>query len=391
MHPDPSERPGPSQPDPDSSELRGRLAAEIAGVGPAPAPQWLDAVRAVPRELFLGSAVYRPVGTAWSPVRREQVGEQEWLRMAHRDTTWVTQVDGLDAADADGPVTGSPTSSATLPSLVVRTAEVAELHEGGTVLEVGTGTGYSTAILCHRLGAENVVSVEYDPGLAALSAVRLTEAGYAPRLATGDGLQGCQEHAPYDAVIATCSVRSIPPPWFWQLKDGGSITTTVSGWMPSAGLIRLTLDEEGVAHGRFAPDTVTYMLARPHEPPPRSVFFRQEGERRAATVDPRLLERWEGRFVAQLAAPSAELVDSAHGIVLRDTATGSQAWCEPDGAGWAVHQHGPLRLWDRVEEALETWQSCGAPDMTGFGMTATPWEQTVWLGSPGGPSWHLPI
>nr|WP_260987885.1 hypothetical protein [Streptomyces sp. CFMR 7] len=63
---------------------------------------------------------------------------------------------------------------------------------------------------------------------------------------------------------------------------------------------------------------------------------------------------------------------------------------EPKGTGWSVHQHGPLRLWDQVEDALLQWQKAGAPDLTEFGMTATPESQTVWIGSPQGPSWQLP-
>ncbi|NJQ01228.1 ATP-grasp peptide maturase system methyltransferase [Streptomyces zingiberis] len=375
----------------DTASLRRALAEEITRADPALDPEWCEAVAAVPREIFLGQAVFRPAGAAWEPVSRAAAGEEEWLRMAHADRTWVTQVDGVDAAVAEGPVSGTPTSSATLPSLVVRTAQVSEVERGRKVLEVGTGTGYSTAILCHRLGAEQVVSVEYDPGLAASAATRLGRAGYAPVLVTGDGLQGCAEHADYDAIVATCSTRFIPPSWFWQLRDAGSITTTISGWMLAAGLIRLTLDGEGTAHGRFTADTITYMLARPHERPPAPVFFRQDGHARSTRLDPGLLERWAGRFVAQLAAPSAELMASDTGFVLRDVATGSQAWTEPEGRGWTVHQNGPLRLWDQVEDALRTWQEAGAPDLTGFGMTATPWEQTVWIGSPEGPGWRLPV
>lgn len=366
----------------DPAALRLALADEIAAGNPTLDPSWRDAVAAVPRELFVDDAFFRHVGTGWTPVRRAESGDAEWLGMVYTDSTWVTQVDGRDVADVDGPITGSPTSSATLPSLVVRTAQVADLQPGQRVLEVGTGSGYSTAVLCHRLGAENVVSVEYDAGLAATAAAHLRAAGYTPTLAVGDGLRGCGEHADYDAVTATCSVRYIPPQWFWQLNDGGSITTTICGWMQVAGLIRLVLDDEGTAHGRFTADNITYMLARPHERPPSPLFFKIDGDTTPTRVDPALLEQWEARFVAQLSAPSAELMETGSGIILRDVATGSQAWTEPKGGGWIVHQHGPLRLWDQVEDALAQWQQAGAADLSEFGMTATPDSQTVWIGSP---------
>ncbi|MFD7507652.1 ATP-grasp peptide maturase system methyltransferase [Streptomyces sp. NPDC059850] len=375
----------------DLAALRLALAEEVAAAHPNLDSGWRDAVAAVPRDLFLGTAAFRLTSAGWEPVYRGDVGEDEWLRMVYSDQTWVTQVGEKDAADATGPVSGSPTSSATLPSLVVRTAQVAELRPGQKVLEVGTGTGYSTAVLCHRLGAGNVVSIEYDAVLAARAAAHLRQAGCAPTLAVGDGLQGCKKHADYDAIIATCSVRSIPHSWFWQLNDGGSITTTICGWMLAAGMIRLVLDDEGTAHGRFIGDTITYMLARPHERPPSPSFFRLEGDCRHTRLDPGLLEEWAGRFVAQLAAPSAELMTTRSGIILRDVATGSQAWTEPDVEGWRVHQHGPLRLWDQVEQALFVWRDAGAPDLTQFGMTATPFLQTVWIGSPQGPNWQLPV
>ncbi|MFJ2746216.1 ATP-grasp peptide maturase system methyltransferase [Streptomyces sp. NPDC087440] len=375
----------------DPAALRRTLAEQVAAAHPSLAPGWRDAVAAVPREVFLGAHAFRPTATGWEPVHREEVGEQEWLRMVYEDRTWVTQVDGQDAADATGPLAGSPTSSATLPSLVARTADVAALRPGQKVLEVGTGTGYSTAVLCHQLGAQNVVSIEYDPTLAASAVTHLHAAGYTPALATGDGLQGYREHADYDAVITTCAVRTLPPSWFFQLNDGGTITTTISGWMLASGLIRLTLDDDGTAHGRFEDDTISYTLARPHERPPTPVFYPLDGTTRPTHTDPALTETWAGRFVAQLGAPSAQLMTTSTGIILRDVATGSHAWTEPDGPAWTVHQHGPLRLWDQVEDALTAWQKAGAPHLTEFGMTATPTEQTVWIGSPTGPTWHLPL
>lgn len=373
-----------------SSSFRHDLADALARGGQLTDPAWRAAVEAVPRELFLGEAVFRPNGSRWEPVHRDEVGDEEWLRRAYANTTWVTQVDGVSADGAREPVDGRPTSSSTLPSLVLRMLELAGIREGGKVLEIGTGTGYSTAILCHRLGDDAVYSVEYDQHLAAVAAQRLRTAGCSPHLVTADGLRGHQDGADYDTVIATCAVRTVPPSWLWQVRDAGTIVTTISGWMLASGLIRLVLDEEGVARGRFAGDKVSYMLARPHERPPRPTFYPHPGSTRATHVSPDLLDDWTAHFVAQLAAPSAELVRTADGIALLDVATGSQAWTEYEGSRWSVHQDGPLRLWDQVEEALALWQKEGAPDQTAFGMTVTEWDQTVWLGDPNGPSWRLP-
>ncbi|MEU9190133.1 ATP-grasp peptide maturase system methyltransferase [Streptomyces sp. NPDC048484] len=373
-----------------SISLRQSLADELAKHGQLTDPAWRSAVEAVPRELFLGDVVFRPEGPQWEPVRREELGDDEWLRMVYSNTTWVTQVDGISAAAAPGPLSGRPTSSSTLPSLVLRMVELAGIRDDDKVLEIGTGTGYSTAILCHRLSDKLVYSVEYDEDLAAAAAQHLRAAGHSPQLVVGDGLRGHQDGADYDTVIAACAVRTVPPSWLWQLRDSGSIITTISGWMLASGLIRLDLDDKGIARGRFAGDKVSYMLARPHERPPRPTFYAHPGSTRNTRVSPDVLDDWTGLFVAQLAAPSAELVRTGNGVALIDVASGSQAWTESDGSGWKVHQDGPLSLWDQVEDALIVWQKAGSPDQTAFGMTVTEWDQTVWLSDPGGPQWRLP-
>ncbi|MCC3768749.1 ATP-grasp peptide maturase system methyltransferase [Streptomyces sp. UNOC14_S4] len=375
--------------------LRRSLAAAITTDGSMTDPAWRTAIETVPRELFLGDAVYRmghgERGTLWEPVHRSEMTRTEWLELVYTNDTWVTQVDGIAATDAAEPIYGTPTSSSTLPSLVVRMLEAADIHDGDKVLEIGTGTGYSTAILCHRLGEKNVVSIEYDPMLAALAADRIHAAGHNPTLVTGDGLEGWEDEAEYDCIVATCAVRTIPRSWIWQTSVGGIITATLGGWMEAHGLACLTVGEDGSATGRFTGETISYMLARPHRRPPRSGFYRHSGQSRITTVNPELLQDWTGRFVAQLASPSAEFLGSGGNVVLLDVATGSQAWTEPAADGWTVHQHGPLNLWDQVETALRAWQNAGSPDQSAFGMTITPdHTQSVWIGTPDGPSWQLP-
>ncbi|MEU0809224.1 ATP-grasp peptide maturase system methyltransferase [Streptomyces sp. NPDC005970] len=384
--------------------LREVLADRLEKGGALRSPAWRAAVMAVPRHLFV-PAFFRPAdsprGTLWTPVTPGLVGGVDaWLTEVYSDETLVTQLDGgTHPADVGGPVPGDPTSSSTLPSLVVRMLEDLEPQEGERVLEVGTGTGYSTALMCHRLGSGQVTSVEYDRAAAERARAAITAAGYAPTLINGDGLLGHQDNAPYDRLIATCSVRTVPAEWLRQVRPGGTIVTTLSGWLYGSGLVRLNVGDSGTAEGTFLPGTVSFMIARPQAARPlgdASVLLEQPADERPARFGPDVLSEWTPQFIAQLAAPGAQYlgVSSDGGPMLDhviDVSGRSFATLLPDGeGGFRVRQGGPARLWDAVEDAIETWQRAGSSPQTAFGLTVTPDRQLVWLGEPDGPSWALP-
>ncbi|MEV6985519.1 ATP-grasp peptide maturase system methyltransferase [Sphaerisporangium sp. NPDC051017] len=372
----------------DTAGLRGALADSIGS------PGWRQALEATPRELFLGDAVYRADqsrGDLWTPVRRAEVGEDEWLALVYADATVVTQVGGVMAEQASGVVRGSPTSSSTLPSLVVLMLEAAQIAEGDKVLEIGTGTGYSTSLMCHRLGQEAVTSIEYDQEVAARAGKAIAEAGYTPTLVVGDGLHGYDENAEYDRIIATCSVRTIPPAWMWQVRASGTITAPMWGWMGGVAFAHLAMADDGTASGRFLEDDLYFMTARSHLPPLRPPIVTGIGDARESRIDPAVLDEETAVFVAQLAAPAAQWAKGEDLTILLDVGTGSRADVRPDpNGGWTVHQHGPVRLWDDVEEAILTWDGAGRPHQSLFGLTVSRDRQYVWLGEPDGPAWNLP-
>jgi protein-L-isoaspartate(D-aspartate) O-methyltransferase len=113
------------------------------------------------------------------------------------------------------------------PSLVRRMTEWLALRPGEKVLEVGTGSGYQTAILA-ELGFVTVYSVELLPTLAAQAGERLQALGYTRvQLRQGDGYLGWPEAAPFDAIIVTAAAEHVPPPLAAQLAEGGRLVIPI--------------------------------------------------------------------------------------------------------------------------------------------------------------------
>lgn len=112
------------------------------------------------------------------------------------------------------------------PFIVAMMSQAAELTGVETVLEIGTGSGYQTAILSQL--CRHVVTIERHAELADPARERLTELGYDNILYhTGDGTHGCPEYAPYDAVLVTAAAPDVPAPLFRQLRDGGRLIVPV--------------------------------------------------------------------------------------------------------------------------------------------------------------------
>lgn len=388
--------------------LRRELADELERAGDLRSPEWRRAVERVPRHLFVPEFFERTDtpdrGTLWAPVRGD---DDRWLDLAYRDETWVTQLDRhLAPRDVVEPVGGDPTSSSTMPGLVVRMLEDLDVADGANVLEIGTGTGYSAALMCERLGDGNVTSVEVDAGVAANAAAALRRAGYAPNLVVGDGLDGAAGHAPYDRVVATCSVRTIPRAWLVQVRPGGRVLVTVTGWLGGYGLALLEVGDDGTAEGRFLPGTVSFMVARPQAAPVvgderwgAAFEALADAEARRAVVGPGVLRDWTGAFVAQLAVPTVVVqtmrVDGGPWVeYCLDTASGAVASLTPEaGGGWTVRQAGPNRVWDDVEAAVRRWRKAGSPSQERFRIRTDGRVQAVWVdGAAGGacPPCELP-
>jgi protein-L-isoaspartate(D-aspartate) O-methyltransferase len=128
------------------------------------------------------------------------------------------------------PVMSGQTISA--PGVVAFMLERLDVHAGMHVLEIGTGTGYNTALLSHLVGPEGgVVSIEILPELHELAALNLSRIGPPKnvRLILGDGSEGFGEEAPYDRIIVTAGMPDLNRKLLDQLKENGKIVAPVGG------------------------------------------------------------------------------------------------------------------------------------------------------------------
>lgn len=167
--------------------LRRRLVEQLAAKG-IQSGAVLAAISRVPRHLFI------------EPTLREHAYEDRALPIAAKQT--ISQ-----------------------PYTVAYQTELLEIQPGNKVLEIGTGSGYQTAILC-EMGAE-VYSVELERTLYDQAKYLLSKLGYSPRLRWGDGRFGWPTYAPFDRILLTAGAETVPETLFTQLKPGGILVAPV--------------------------------------------------------------------------------------------------------------------------------------------------------------------
>ncbi|WP_030218190.1 methyltransferase domain-containing protein [Streptomyces bikiniensis] len=362
--------------------LLGEVSADLGDLE----PRLVQAAWAVRRHRFLPDRLW--IGDGLEPCDRA-ASPEAWLRAAYADEPAVTQVN--DGGSPDGE--RWPSSSASAPSIVFRMLRMLDAGPNHRVLEIGTGTGWNAGLLTHVVGPGNVTSVEVDPVLAAEARDRLREEGLDATVVTGDGAEGCTGNAPYDRLVATCSVRSVPRPWLAQVKPGGVILAPwESPWL-CFGLLRLIVNG-GVAEGPFSPHSA-FMLMRGQRTDLR--IFRDvvrddhRPDESATTLSPRKVAGSD--FDAQFAI-GLQLRDvwrawhenPVEGVETRlwVATTDATSWAAIDWDGksedrFTVWQYGPRRLWNEVEAAYAWWTLHNRPGPDRFGLTVTPEGQTAWL------------
>jgi len=127
------------------------------------------------------------------------------------------------------------------PYIVAYMTEAAQLKSDDKVLEIGTGSGYQAAVLAHIV--KEVYSIEIIEALAQRAEKTLNSLGYQNIfIKHGDGYQGWQEHAPYDAIIVTAAPDYIPEKLLEQLAVGGRMVIPVGSAFQNLYLMTKTKD-----------------------------------------------------------------------------------------------------------------------------------------------------
>jgi protein-L-isoaspartate(D-aspartate) O-methyltransferase len=130
------------------------------------------------------------------------------------------------------------------PFVVALMTELLELQSDESVLEIGTGSGYQTAVLAVLAG--KVCSIEVIPELAARAARALAAEGFTNvELRTGDGGLGWPERAPFDAIIVTAAAPDAPAALLDQLGPGGRMVVPVGPRRGDQELLLITKDAAG--------------------------------------------------------------------------------------------------------------------------------------------------
>src|SRR6266571_2569915 len=157
--------------------------------GVAVPDDWTDAFARFPRSAFVPDRIWVPCETGGVTAVDRASDPDAWEKAIAADAPVITQLD--DGAPWPGPASGGAwTSSSSMPTMVARMLAAADLRPGMAVLEIGTGTGWSTALTCALVGDAQVVSVEIDPAVAREGASSLARVGVEPTLVVGDGATG---------------------------------------------------------------------------------------------------------------------------------------------------------------------------------------------------------
>jgi protein-L-isoaspartate(D-aspartate) O-methyltransferase len=152
--------------------------------------------------------------------------ERVLAAMSHVPRHEFVPVEFRDQVYEDHPIPIGEGQTVSQPYIVAIMLQALALDPSDTVLEIGTGSGYQTALLAEL--TRQVYSVERHASLARRAEATLRRLGYSNvQVLLGDGTNGLPDHAPFDAIVVSAAAPQIPPPLFEQLCDGGRMVIPV--------------------------------------------------------------------------------------------------------------------------------------------------------------------
>jgi len=357
----------------------GELAASII----YPQSRWWKAVTTIPRHLLMPRWFDWDNETESWELRDGPSDESAWMAAAYSGQTRVTRV-GPVHADEAGPgqrYRGWPTSSSTAPGLVVAMYRHAQIYDGADILDIGTGTGYGAALLTRRLGAEHVTSIDVDPYLTHIAGARLSTIGARPEILTADATG--ELPGSYDRIVPMMSAPKVPESWLTALRPGGRLVFSLAR---TSVLITANKNPDGSAAGQVEWYPAAFMAAR-HGPDYPSglddmlaAIREAEGEHISHGRYPVLDVTWGWELDAILEATAPGI---RHHYEHDDKNGMETAWMIHEDGSWAraagneneppiVHQSGPRRLWDILEDIRHRWVTDGALPLRGANVKIDP-------------------
>ncbi len=161
----------------------------------------------------------------------------------------------IEKAYDDSPIQIMKNQTISQPSVVSRMTEWLDVKEGQKILEIGSGSGWQTAILAYLVGCGNVYSIERHTDLAEFAKKNLDKLGiHNVKVISGDGSFGFPEESPFDRIIITAACKKVPDPLLEQLSINGLLIAPVGGYPQSMILLKKTLS--GVVEIRNQPGYV---------------------------------------------------------------------------------------------------------------------------------------
>lgn len=291
-----------------------------------------DAMRAVPRHPFIPRLAQALLGAAEvEQIIDRDADPEAWWNAVYSDSVIVTQVS--DGAGEIMSGSNGPTSSASAPSTVADLLGWLDPAPGQSVLEIGTGTGWTAALLTHLVGEHgSVTTIEVDEAVAEQAAKNVVAAGAQPHMIIGDGAKGCPDRAPFDRVHVTCGVRTVPYAWVEQ------------------------------------------MMMRSQRPPD-AIPDDGNGQDLTTRIDPRTIAYAPaGALLTMAALTGLQVTFKGEGDQLllwvmdqSDPGVWTLVTYAPGRQEHEVYQLGDRPLWDEVTDAYFRWVSWGEPGRDRFG------------------------